>query len=555
MKIKYIEIANFRKLLATRIDLSESKTVFVGANDSGKTSALDALKLFVAERGKLVFSDITLSRWSEIDSRGKEWEKGKQLDETILEFLPHLDIWFEVSISKAFHVRDLIPSLTWSGGLLGVRIAYEPGSFSDFQKEFLAARGKIAEQKRKAGKVRQFPQSLSDFLKSSIQKFKRNFYSLDIRKLNVPDDCGIAYPQKYGDGAEPLDIDPITHLIKVDIIPAQRGFSNERFPDENDSHARRLSSQLIRYYSKHLDPTKEPGEQDLEALEAIKTAEEAFDERLRKAFASSLSELNNLGYPGIADPSISVATELRPIDGLRHDAAVQYDVPMDKKGANTTVRLPEESNGLGYQNLISMVFRLIAFRDEWMRVGKISEGNEKQLYPLIHLVLIEEPEAHLHTQVQQVFVRKAYEVLRNHPNLSDGNSLFKTQLVISTHSSHIAHECDFSSLRYFRRMPTCTQGLPTVCVANLGDTFGTDLDTERFVKRYLKVVHCDLFFADAIILLEGAAERMLIPYFIQNHDAYKQLAASYITCMEIGGSHAFRLKPLITKLGYNVNSY
>lgn len=284
-------------------------------------------------------------------------------------------------------------------------------------------------------------------------------------------------------------------------------------------------------------------------MEAIKTAEEAFDERLKKAFASSLDELNNLGYPGIADPSISVATELRPIDGLRHDAAVQYDVPVHKKGKTTTARLPEESNGLGYQNLISMVFRLIGFRDEWMRVGKVSEGNEKQLYPLIHLVLIEEPEAHLHTQVQQVFVRKAYEVIRNHPILSGKNSPFTSQLVISTHSSHIAHECDFSSLRYFRRMPTCTQGLPTVCVANLGDTFGTDLDTERFVKRYLKVVHCDLFFADAIILLEGAAERMLIPYFIQNNNTYKQLAASYITCMEIGGSHAYRLKPLITKLG------
>jgi hypothetical protein len=34
------------------------------------------------------------------------------------------------------------------------------------------------------------------------------------------------------------------------------------------------------------------------------------------------------------------------------------------------LRLPEDYNGLGYQNLISMVFRLMSFRDGWMKVGK-----------------------------------------------------------------------------------------------------------------------------------------------------------------------------------------
>ncbi|MGO7388926.1 AAA family ATPase, partial [Rhizobium ruizarguesonis] len=80
--------------------------------------------------------------------------------------------------------------------------------------------------------------------------------------------------------------------------------------------------------------------------------------------------------------------------------------------------LPEDSNGLGYQNLISMVFRLMAFRDSWMRVGKAqSKASDEAIIPPLHLVLIEEPEVHLHTQVQQVFIRQAYKILRNHDQL------------------------------------------------------------------------------------------------------------------------------------------
>ena len=57
----------------------------------------------------------------------------------------------------------------------------------------------------------------------------------------------------------------------------------------------------------------------------------------------------------------------------------------------------------------------------------------------LHIILVEEPEAHLHAQVQQVFIRKAYDVLRNHARLKEKKD-FCTQLIISTHSSHIAHE-------------------------------------------------------------------------------------------------------------------
>jgi predicted ATP-dependent endonuclease of OLD family len=63
----------------------------------------------------------------------------------------------------------------------------------------------------------------------------------------------------------------------------------------------------------------------------------------------------------------------------------------------------------------------------------------------------------------------------------------------------------------------------------------------------LKATHCDLFFADAAILVEGQAERILVPHFIRYH--YDRLSRRYVSLLEIGGSHAHKFRPLIEKLG------
>jgi hypothetical protein len=194
----------------------------------------------------------------------------------------------------------------------------------------------------------------------------------------------------------------------------------------------------------------------------------------------------------------------------------------------------------------------MSFRDDWMQVGKMGKkaaikSDDDLVIPPLHLVLVEEPEAHLHAQVQQVFIREAYKILRKHSNLGQNNS-HTTQLTISTHSSHIAHECEFSYLRYFRRKPAeCVGEVPISTVINLSEVFGKDEETERFVTRYIKTTHCDLFFADAAILIEGSAERILVPHFIREH--FPELSRSYLTLLEINGSHAHRLRPLIEHLG------
>lgn len=579
MHIEFVEIANFRKLRAAHVGFAKDKTVFVGANNSGKTSAMVALRYFLLTREQTNFTlnDFTLSGWPKLDAAGAAWEKAQAEEKPLPppafdDVLPFLDVWMHVEDNEVHYVRKILPTLDWSGGKLGVRLRLEPTDPQKLQAEFLAARAEAkamqaADSKStkdgggtaEAQTVALWPESLTKFLERRLGTyFKVKAYVLDPAKL-VPPEHGMAKPQTLPAGSEPVEGDPFRGLIRINEISAQRGFGHHGVADELDdadsgvaavsSGTRKLSEQLRSYYRRHLDPYEKPDKEDLDALKAIEDAQKAFDTRLELGFAAALKEMQKLGYPGMTDPQLRISTRLRPVDGLNHEAAVQYIVQVASGEITLDLRLPEDSNGLGYQNLISMVFRLMSFRDAWMRVGKAqSKAAESQnIIEPLHLVLIEEPEAHLHTQVQQVFIRQAYKILRSHEDLKDSQT-HTTQLVVSTHSSHIAHECEFSSLRYFRRMPVKDGDIPTSCIVNLTNVFGDNSDTARFVTRYLKITHCDLFFADAAVLIEGPAERILVPHFVRSHDEFSALSECYVTWLEIGGSHAHKLRELIEHL-------
>lgn len=568
MRISCIEVSNFRKLLAIRVDCAEETTVFVGSNNSGKTSAMVALRFFLAGAGTMRTHDLTLTHWTAINRFGEAWESSNPSEDAPHDvelalwrpLMPSLDLWLEVQPDEFHHVSKIIPRLDWAGGELGVRRQWQPAKIDDLRRAYLKARlearntlSTLSKNKEGAPPLDLWPRDLIHFLERQAHKhFEVATYSLDPQKREPPNADGIAKPQALTPDASPLAGNPLDGLVRVNEIWAQRSFGD---PHDNGAegesprrNARRLSSELQQYYRAHLDPTEQPGPEDLEALQAIDAARAAFDDRLNDSFQPAFQQVQRLGYPGLMDPRLRVATSLRLPDSLDHDSAVTFDLDVSAPDGTTppTLSIPESSNGLGYQNLISIVFRLMGFRDRWMRVGKVGKRVETDA-PLepIHLVLVEEPEAHLHAQVQQVFIRKAYDVLRHHPELGVSTRL-RTQMIVSTHSSHVAHEVDFSSLRYFRRLPAgMSSTVPVSSVVNLSMIFG--VSTDSFVARYLKAQHADLFFADAAILVEGTAERMLLPHFIRLH--YQTLNSCYITILDIGGSHARQLEPLLTHLG------
>lgn len=537
MKIKKFYIQNFRKLKSCAIDFDDTQTICVGANNSGKTSFMDAIMEFLSPEGNKKFKtrDFTLDVWDEINSIGESWMETEvpEADRSISKWerlLPTLDVWFEADEKEAYLIRDLIPSLDWNGGLVGARVRFEP-KIEELFEAYTKARGNVLSVKKtERGKKHKtndiYPKHLWDYLDRSnkLQSFfALKYYVLDPGKLG---DKPQPTPNKSQDNL-------LEGLIKIDYIEAQRGFSdpNSNQPSGFDT----LSRQLSKYYDSNGDPVENLTEAELPLYEEIVKLTDSLNKQLDEQFKAPVSELKQINYPGFQNPSIKMNTRVNPKETLQHESSVLFEVGT----SGHSYDLAEQYNGLGYRNLISMYFQLIHFRESWINVNK--KDQTKEVEP-IHLVLIEEPEAHLHAQAQQVFIAKAYSALTNNEEAKK----LQTQLVVSTHSTHIAHEADFRCLRYFKRELDSKNKLPISTVINLTNTFGKDdKENERFVTRYIKLTHCDMFFADGIILVEGAGERILMPKFLKDAN----MDNMYLSIIEINGAHAHRFRPLIERLG------
>lgn len=553
MIINFIEIKSFRKLNSCRIDFDVKKTLLVGANNSGKTSAMIALRKFLLNPRSIEIRDISIQNWSAIDAIGKDWEKAVDQQVNLRDFLPSLDMWLDVPIAQIHHVVHILPTIDWAGGAIGVRLQFDIKDIDKLKADYLKKRSnakKIEDGVPSEQKPSLVPRNLVEFLDDNLSKYVTlKSYCLDPDCLSDPDSKGRAQIQLLGNSALEIAVNPFNKLINICEIPAMRDFSTGA-PSGLDSDAkseriiRTLSDHVRSYFNDHLKKTDNVTADDIIAFSAIQKAEKAFDQSLKTGFAPVFQEFADLGIPGVNNPSIVVNAKFKSLDGLSHGSAVQYRVSHSEDDEGERY-LPEACAGLGYQNLIAMVFLLMRFRQDWIE-PKNPIDTEINIAPL-QLVMIEEPEAHLHVQVQQVFIKEAYNVLRKHAALGDIDE-FTTQLLVSTHSSHVAHEVDFANIRYFRRLPVESNcQVPISTVMNLANIFGTDIETERFVRRYIKATDCDLFFADGAIFVEGQAERILVPHFIRHH--FPRLWRRYISLIDLGGTNAPRFKPLIKALG------
>lgn len=207
--------------------------------------------------------------------------------------------------------------------------------------------------------------------------------------------------------------------------------------------------------------------------------------------------------------------------------------------------LPERYNGLGYSNLIYIISEMLCFRSQ------IKELNSD-----LNLIFIEEPEAHMHPQLQKTFITKLSEFMEQNG--------INVQIVISTHSPHIVSNAKFENIRYFNRNEYSV---------TVKDLLEFEIDTKKkvthdepfddgtieFLKQYITLVKCDMFFADKIILVEGLCERLLMPLFlikidnlIKSQPEYQKLrvlSEQYIAIIEIGGAYMYKFKEFLEFLG------
>lgn len=541
MKIQSVHIRNYRKLKNCHIDFGEKKTVLVGANNSGKTSAISAIVWFLKNTDRFTLKEFTATNWAAINEIGEKWLEHDSVDEALLDshqwdnIVPSMDVWINVEDGEQYRVNHLIPSLSsWDGKKVGVRGQYEPKDVKKLYTVYKDAKIKAktlegTEEWEKAGSPDLYPKNLCDFLGKGLnlrEYFDVKYYIID-PSLDPDNEDEVQSTPDNEIGNNPLD-----GLIKVDTILASRDFSDPE--GQTDSDIDTLSKQFQQYYKSSGQEDEELTCEGLKLLGGIVTANKTYDEKLKKTFEVPVGELKNINYPGFQNPEIRIRSKIQIEESIKHDSAVQFAI----QGMEELV-LPEKYNGLGYRNLISIYLKLIDFREKWLK--ELSEG--KNIEP-IHIVFVEEPEAHLHAQAQQVFVKKAFEALCNN-KLIEENPWLSTQLVLSTHSNHVVNELDLNCMRYFKRVIDVGEKIPVSKVVNLSSTFGTDDETKQFVTRYIRLTHCDIFFSDAVIFVEGPAEKILVPSFL----AKAGLDSYYISVIEVNGRHAHSFRKLIEKIG------
>lgn len=552
IKLRFVELCQFRRLGKVQLDIDNKTTILVGANNSGKTAILSALRHFLADGFPFGAFDISLSQWPKLRALGKSWEALTEDPSTeiepdelwreqlqmLLAAMPTLDLWFDAKAGMYHYVAPFLSNFSWKGGPVGVRLRLEPATNIDDLKQlawmYHSARLPVKEM---SADSLAWPIDLLDFwLREPSKLGQVRAYKLDAD--NNPITSFETYStQRLAVGASLIERKYLSRLIRVDFVAAQRGLGSEEADSRSASgphKAGMFSNQLLKFARQHLNVSSTGHGHRADLIKAVAEAQRDLDKKINEALADSVEEVKELGYPGLHDPQeIRFRTRIQTANLLDHGTAIQYSMQKD----SLEELLPESSIGLGYQNLQSLSYQLISFKAERLNPEKGSPAP-------VHLVMIEEPEAHLHVQVQRIFPGKAHKLI----SLSEKNtSALKSQLLISTHSSHLAHAENFDRLRYVRRIAkNAASSMPTTEVVNLGQVFGNDKKTRQFAERYFRVQHTDLLFANAAIFVEGAAERMLVPLFIERD--FEVLNSRYVSFLDIGGSHAHRLKPLVEKL-------
>jgi predicted ATP-dependent endonuclease of OLD family len=516
MRLTTAFIRNFRRLEEVKVDFEDSETIFVGPNNSGKTSATSIFRCFLSSRDFKIH-DFSIQRISEIDHYSPE-------EANIVFPYIELDLWFEfnpenISFGRAF---SLLSSVSEEAYEVGIRCRYALEYISKLWAEYDTIFPSDDEGKRK--------RNLSYFL-GLDGNLKRHF-SVQYSSLTRLEDKEVEETiLKSADGKRILN-----SLVRADFVDAQRNMND----DEETSRSSKLSTAFASFYRNNLDQA------DISdaAIQIIDENNDKLTEHYDEHFGGLMGVLDGLGVPAAHERRLKI------ISSISADLALRGSTDLIYVDAETSHELPEAYNGLGFKNLVLMAIQIRNFQLQWLQT------IESQ--PLCHLIFIEEPEVHLHAQVQQTFINNIWNIL----NKLNDDVISSPQLVITTHSSNILNSVDFEKVRYFRRChrpgedTTASSILRVSEIHNLRNfqapaitTDDSEVDPDaalKFLKRYLALTHCDLFFADAAILIEGTVERLLLPQMIKQ--TASKLSTKYLTTLEVGGAYAHRFAELMSFL-------
>ena len=229
---------------------------------------------------------------------------------------------------------------------------------------------------------------------------------------------------------------------------------------------------------------------------------------------------------------------------------LQPDVTLEKIFINSIIyeyhegnnNIPESQFGMGYTNLMVIIAKIVDY---------IELYNENDINGSVNILCIEEPESFMHPQMQELFIKnisKAISIL-----LGKKNQLDTFQIIITTHSSHILNSKihsgntlnNISYLGQIRKNNKTRNIIRNINDDAIISKKNIDKKAYEYIKKYLRLEASDIFFADAVILVEGVSEETFLRFEIDRHPILKN---NHIKIYRIDGAYAHQFVKLLNLL-------